>query len=362
MVGAVAGTPGTLPTNWSELLGGLTREIVGTGVSNGVNYIDIRLSGTTNTTSLAIALESSTQVAAVTGQLWAQSAWLSIVGGSVLNITALFFNYVERTSAGGAVAQQNSFDLKGLIGNTFARYSGPVTLSGGATTAFVQPRLILGFDSGAAIDITLRIGLPQLEQGAFATSVIPTTTAAVTRSADVASITGSAFSSWYRQDEGTFYSASSILGRNQAGGVNYANGIFKVRNDTANSSFSRTHHYYIDATQTIMAGSRDASGISFLSDTGVTITAQTIYSMASAYTNATIGLPVSVNGRTPVQDNFATINLTGLTTLLVGAGYFGAIAGAGVPTGDNMFLNGHIRRLCYWNQRLPNNVLQQITQ
>jgi hypothetical protein len=43
----------------------------------------------------------------------------------------------------------------------------------------------------------------QLEAGALPTSYIPTTTAAVTRSADVASITGSAFSGWYRQDEGT---------------------------------------------------------------------------------------------------------------------------------------------------------------
>ena len=42
----------------------------------------------------------------------------------------------------------------------------------------------------------------QLEVGSFPTSYIPTTTAAVTRSADLASITGSAFSGWYRQDEG----------------------------------------------------------------------------------------------------------------------------------------------------------------
>jgi hypothetical protein len=45
----------------------------------------------------------------------------------------------------------------------------------------------------------------QFESGAFATSYIPTTGAAVTRAADVASITGSNFSSWYRQDEGTVF-------------------------------------------------------------------------------------------------------------------------------------------------------------
>lgn len=42
----------------------------------------------------------------------------------------------------------------------------------------------------------------QLEAGAFPTSYVPTTTAAVTRAADAASMTGTNFSSWYRQDEG----------------------------------------------------------------------------------------------------------------------------------------------------------------
>jgi hypothetical protein len=39
----------------------------------------------------------------------------------------------------------------------------------------------------------------QIEAGSFPTSYIPTTSATVTRAADVASITGTNFSSWYRQ-------------------------------------------------------------------------------------------------------------------------------------------------------------------
>ena len=42
----------------------------------------------------------------------------------------------------------------------------------------------------------------QVEAGAFATSYIPTVASTVTRSADVATISGSLFSQWYRQDEG----------------------------------------------------------------------------------------------------------------------------------------------------------------
>ena len=51
----------------------------------------------------------------------------------------------------------------------------------------------------------------QLEQGAFSTSYIPTTTAAATRAADVATVTGANFSDWYNQTEGTFYFEGSII-------------------------------------------------------------------------------------------------------------------------------------------------------
>ena len=52
---------------------------------------------------------------------------------------------------------------------------------------------------------------PQVENGAFMTSFIPTTTA-VTRSADLASMTGTNFSSWYNQSEGTVYSNTRMNG------------------------------------------------------------------------------------------------------------------------------------------------------
>jgi hypothetical protein len=45
----------------------------------------------------------------------------------------------------------------------------------------------------------------QLEAGSFPTSYIPTVDSQVTRSADNASMTGTNFSSWYRADQGTFF-------------------------------------------------------------------------------------------------------------------------------------------------------------
>jgi hypothetical protein len=194
MVGAVAGTPGTLPTNWAisgQGLGTLTQQVVGTGAIGGITYIDVKFSGTTSTSDFSITQETATQIIAANGQFWTGSVWLSVVGGSKSNISSVALNAVERTSAGGFVAQQSGSNLTSSLSSALTRYTASYTLAGGATVARIQPRLVnLGFFFGVAIDITLRIGLPQLEQGATASTPIPTTTTAVTRTADNAVIDG----------------------------------------------------------------------------------------------------------------------------------------------------------------------------
>ena len=67
---------------------------------------------------------------------------------------------------------------------------------------------------------------------------------------------------------------------------------------------------------------------------------------ALAYALDNYGL--SFNGATPLSD----------TSALVPAG----IANLRVGNNRVAFFSGHIRRLVYWGQRLPNNVLQSITQ
>ena len=52
----------------------------------------------------------------------------------------------------------------------------------------------------------------QIETGSFPTSYIPTTTSAVTRAADVATIEGTNFSSWFNQSEGTVFTDLAAKG------------------------------------------------------------------------------------------------------------------------------------------------------
>jgi len=63
----------------------------------------------------------------------------------------------------------------------------------------------------------------QKEAGSFPTSYIPTTSSTVTRSADVASMTGTNFSSWYNQSEGTVF--CDVITRCPFGGGNSASNV-----------------------------------------------------------------------------------------------------------------------------------------
>lgn len=178
----------------------------------------------------------------------------------------------------------------------------------------------------------------QLEAGAFATSYIPTTTATATRAADVASVTGTSFSSWYNQTEGTVF-------------VNW-------------SSFApATQRYIIDVEQAASANDRIdinintsniinprtvVGGSAIASLSAGTYTANTAGNIGFSYKIADYGS--SFNGATPVTANTAGSLPSSPARLFIGS-----------LTGTN-YLNGTIKRLVYWGQRLPNNVLQAITQ
>jgi len=201
MVGAVAGTPGTLPTNWAfNNDAGLTRTIVGIGVENGLPYFDVRFNGTaTSTFSIEFRAEQPTQIAALTGQAWSHSVYMRSIS-SVAPPSSIQIGMYERTSGGSAISSGASTIS---LTSSLQRFTFNRTLSGGATVAFVQPYVAFSVNNATAYDFTIRIAAPQMELGAYATTWIPTTTATVTRLADNASKTG--ISSLIGQTEGTIY-------------------------------------------------------------------------------------------------------------------------------------------------------------
>jgi hypothetical protein len=347
MQGAVAGTPGTNPTNWSVAASGsgITREIVGTGTEDGITYIDIKFSGTgSGGATPQITPETTTDIVAAAGQAWTASYYLRIVDGSTTGVSGFSQVWVERDAAGAGL----NTDVVSISTPTTAalktqRNILTRTLTD-AGTARLTNRIQFICTNGVAVDITLRIGLPQLEQGAFATSVIPTTSASATRNADVATMTGTNFSSWFNNAEGTLYAEFSLI----TGGSGAA-GPVGIGDPT--KTFATSDSLYVSYSRTTTAVSftvlDDGATQAAISAGNLSVS---IGKIASAY--KVNDFASSLNGLSAVTDTSGTIPSP--TVMTIGSHRSISLA----STSD---LNGTIRRIAFYPTRLPNAQLVALT-
>jgi hypothetical protein len=179
----------------------------------------------------------------------------------------------------------------------------------------------------------------QLEAGSFPTSYIPTTGTALTRSADVASISGSDFSSWYNQSEGTVFTEYSVASTN----VNHS-----IYSFTGSTDSERIYHYF----RAISTQLRFDTQLNGTIESAITIadTDPSVYKTSYAYKPQNI--KATFNGLTPVEDNVRPGNVPiNINQLLIGT-----------ITVTNVYKGiGHIARLTYFPERLPDSTLQAIT-
>jgi hypothetical protein len=337
--GAVVGAPGTSPTNWSIAASGsgLSREIVGTGTEDGMAYIDVRFSGTgASDPVIQIQPEASTEIVASNGQTWTAYWYVRLVGGTTAGISAWNTLWLERDAAGNsltiapaALSTPNSSALK------TQRTVATRTLTN-ASTARISNRLNLTCNN-VTIDITLRIAAPQLEQGAFPTSYIPTTTAAATRSADSAVVTP--ISSFYNQSEGTLFAESSS-------------------NDSTASRFSTPVGVGTSNNERIFLHRNANSG-----QGRIGIITGGISQAAADIGAWTLGAVAKIAIAFKTDDVAATINGASVTTdtsvVVPTADKFSI--GNAVVASSSFTLNGHIRKIAYWPKRLTNTLLGQLT-
>ena len=170
----------------------------------------------------------------------------------------------------------------------------------------------------------------QLEEGAFPTSYIPTTSATVTRAADVASITGANFSSFYNNTAWTLAvtgdtaSQNAVMGGIRAASDAFGDGPYVARSSTNYGFFKSDLSTFISSSP---------SG----------------FRIAAALEANNAGF--SLNGSTASTD-LACAVVTSPTSLSIGGRTW---SGAGAE------LNGHMRRLTYWPWRLSNATLQALT-
>jgi hypothetical protein len=190
--GAVAGTPGTAPTNWSVSAGttSLSTQVVATGTdaTTGATFVEIRFFGTTTTGgTLQIRLEAGNSIAATNAQAWSASVYAALVAGSVSGFTAVpFLQFDMNNAAGGYLGNSTNTALTTTATMTRSVVS---FTTNQVLTAFVFPYIAITPGTGKTVDFTLRVSIPQMELGAFATSPIITTGAAGTRGADAPRVT-----------------------------------------------------------------------------------------------------------------------------------------------------------------------------
>jgi hypothetical protein len=164
--GAVAGSPGTLPTGWfNSRTSGLTRTIVGTGTEAGIPYIDVRLSGTSTDVVVDLGFTGGSEVRANINDVVSVSAFLKIVGGDASQI--IFNLHAQATNANGFYVTEPYIPVTPFPGNASLDQARCATITTflpvWVGTYYTRPVVLLRFLSELAIDVTLRIGAPQLE-------------------------------------------------------------------------------------------------------------------------------------------------------------------------------------------------------
>jgi len=285
------------------------------------NWTPSNLTVTANTdTAPNGTLSADTLTATAANAVIQQAA--SVTNAAVYTYTV----WIKRKTGTGVVSLS---DLNGnyvpvTVDATWTRFS--LTSTAASTTGRGYIRLTTSGDE-------VYVWGAQLEAGSFATSYIPTVASQVTRSADVASMTGTAFSSWYNQNEGTLYAEFDAF----ADSGSYF--IASISDGTNNNRMQLLP--WSSRQGQIVTGGVDQA----LFDNG-TLSINTTTKVAIAY--AANNSALSLSGASPATDN--TVTVPSVDRLLFG----NATSGAN-PN------NGHIRKVAYYPVRLSSTQLQAIT-
>lgn len=207
------------------------------------------------------------------------------------------------------------------VGNSWYR----VTMT--ATTSTTTPQARFLYPTAASVNYFWGA---QFELGAFATSYIPTTTTSLTRNADAVTMTSTNFSSWYNQTQGALGADFTLNpGLPSTGnrllvmsGVNGNDRVIDINATTNWISYNGTANV--------------SSGVA-------AVTSSTVAKAIAAHAAGSYAL--AIDGNTPGTASSALLNTA--TQLYIGS----------YPTGA-AYLNGHIRSVRYWPQRLTNAEVQ----
>ena len=183
----------------------------------------------------------------------------------------------------------------------------------------------------------------QLEAGAFATSYIPTVASQVTRSADAASMTGTNFSSWFNQAEGTIYAEGFL--NNPAGGGAQQRRLADI-NDGSNNNRIGFGRAFIASDLRVQY---EINGVS-LNGTNGQVASSVFPSAKVAVAYQAGNYAFSPNGASVTTSTAANVPVVNKLSI-----------GNDFSTSANGSANGQIRKIAYYPIRVTNTQLQALT-
>lgn len=335
--GAAAGTPGTNPTYWGGAGSiGLTRTLIGSGVEQGLPYVDFRYFGTSTATSFALmAFEGSAGIAATPGQVWTMSYFTKLVGGTLNGVQGISANFLAMDSTPAQVGAAPSSAIQ-LTTNPLPANRQSATLTTPANTASVYPRIILNVANGAAIDFTIRLSCPQVELGSTPTPIIlppAGSPAASTRAVESQILAAGGVYNPAALSLACEYMTPVVIGLGR---------VLELNDGTSNNAVA-----FVENTPAAVQSSMTVAGAN---QGDVTLTtgaaAGAFHKVAGSYAGST--RMSCIDGSAPVTG--ANAMPASVSNLTLGASVI-----------NNRMLSGYIRRARMWQRALPATELQDIT-
>ena len=285
-----------------------------TGGSN-TCYADRGATATTSTTySYSIFLKAGTSPISTINLYFVGGSFRQAIGTVTWATLAYSVTSTDSTATGTITN----------VGNGWYRLT--LTYDSGNNTNLVSRVYVRSQGSSNVAGETVYAWGRQTEAGAFPTSYIQTVASQVTRAADAASMTGTNFSSWYNQGEGTLYTSFRPMSSGFSGASSQSSGVAGFDNQSV-SAFNGYGWRYTRTTST--------NGVSFLGRQGANapgaspiigafVVAGQEYRAAGSYASDLIS--ASVNGVSPISVQNTAFIGNNPNRLLIGSASIGGAA------------------------------------
>lgn len=165
MSGAVAGTPGTAPTNWA-ITGGHASIVttIAVGTINNMNFIDVRFNGTNssggNVFPNIVMQDQTAPILTGPNTPFELSFWTMLTAGTSTNFTSPGFGFEEWNS----IFVRNNYSGVFTFPTSLTKKVLALTVGTSVTKIQYIRAFIATIANGAAVDATIRIASPLLVQ------------------------------------------------------------------------------------------------------------------------------------------------------------------------------------------------------